>query len=42
VHLQHSKTLEELEDMKKLSELNVSFVRILIRLLTYSNNSQRF
>jgi len=38
-HLQHSNTLEKCEG-QKLFELNVYFVRILIRFCTYSDNSQ--
>jgi len=37
---QHSKTLEKCENKEKLFELNVYFVRFLIRFYTYSIKSQ--
>jgi len=39
-HLQNSKALEKHENKEKLFEVNVLFVRIFIRLYTYSKNSQ--
>jgi len=41
-HLQFSTTLEKHENKGKLFELNMYFVRILIRFYAYSNNAQSF